>query len=544
MSSRNLAKPIFPLAPRDYSREYMDRLVQSFSVYLEQYQNPGESRSTKTVMTSVPSSPANLEDGTVWADSTILRIGSGGTPGSFEIPNLEVTTLLDVSGTLDITGTFDIAGTTVTASALELNYNDITTLGTVEENKTVTAGTGKAIDFNDAPMTNVDINSGEIDGTPIGVTVPSTGSFTNLTATGTSTLTTVDINGGNIDGTIIGASVPAALAATTGNFSDDLTVDDSIFFNGSSGSDGELYWDGAAETLSLTMGDSVIQQIGFETYMRCRNSTGSTIGNGVVVGFSGVSTEITIAPYVANSSANELYFIGVTTFSMANGATGPVTLYGKVRGLNTTGPGAESWSVGDVLYVSPTTAGSLTNIRPTAPNAVIAVAAVLSVDSTNGEIMVRPSVPIGFDYGYFSSTSTQSLGAANTETAITLNATGSANGVSIGSPTSRLVVSQAGEYQVNASFQLTSKSASDKNVFFWIRKNGSDVSNTTRAITVNINNGYSAISVSYPILLDASDYIELYWAADSTDVDLEPISASGFAPAAPSVIVSVTQDQL
>jgi hypothetical protein len=34
------------------------------------------------------------------------------------------------------------------------------------------------------------------------------------------------------------------------------------------------------------------------------------------------------------------------------------------------------------------------------------------------------------------------------------------------------------------------------------------------------------------------------WAADSTDVTLDALAASAFAPAAPSIIVSVTQIQL
>ena len=214
MSSRNLARPIFPLPPEAYSREYMDRLVQSFSVYLEQYQNPGEGRTTKAVMTAVPTTPVGLEDGTVWVDSTILRIGAAGTPGTFVIPNLEVTGLLEVSGTLDITGVFDIAGTTVTASATELNYNDITTLGTVQENKTVTAGTGKAINFDDAPMTNVDINSGAIDGTPIGAASASTGSFTDLDSSGTA----------NIAGTFQLAGTTVTASAVELNYNDVTTL--------------------------------------------------------------------------------------------------------------------------------------------------------------------------------------------------------------------------------------------------------------------------------------------------------------------------------
>jgi hypothetical protein len=43
-------------------------------------------------------------------------------------------------------------------------------------------------------------------------------------------------------------------------------------------------------------------------------------------------------------------------------------------------------------------------VRPTAPNAVIIVAAVMVVDATDGEIMVRTTVPIGLAYASYYST--------------------------------------------------------------------------------------------------------------------------------------------
>ena len=153
--------------------------------------------------------------------------------------------------------------------------------------------------------------------------------------------------------------------------------------------EGILSWNTAEETVDLTMGDGVVQQIGFETYMRVENDTGSQINNGQVVGFVGVNGEIKVAPYIANFSANELYMVGVATHDMPDGDIGPVTLYGKVRDLDTTGtPVGETWSVGDILYASPTTAGAFTKVRPTAPNVVIPMAAVLVVSATVGEIMV------------------------------------------------------------------------------------------------------------------------------------------------------------
>lgn len=302
---------------------------------------------------------------------------------------------------------------------------------------------------------------------------------------------------------------------------------------------GELSWNTAEETVDITMGDGVVQQVGFETYMRVKNSTGSTIPNGTVVGFAGVSGEILISKFLASSSANELYFVGVTTHDMPDGDVGPVTLYGKVREVDTS-----AYAVGTILYASPSTAGGFTATRPTAPNVVIPIAAVLVSDATNGELMVRPTIPIGLDYGTFSSTATQTLGAIDTATAITFNTTSLSNGVTIGTPASRLVVAQTGFYQINVSLQLTSSSSSAKNVYFWLRKNGVDVANTTNALTNNINNGFIAATLVRDISLQANDYVELYWAADSTDISLSALAASAFAPAAPSVIAIVTQIQL
>lgn len=307
---------------------------------------------------------------------------------------------------------------------------------------------------------------------------------------------------------------------------------------------GQLSWNITEETVDITMGDGVVQQVGFETFMQVKNDTGSQIDNGRVVGFVGVNSEIKIAEYTANSSANELYFIGVTTRDMPDGDVGPVTLYGKVRGLDTTGQGGETWNVGDILYASPTTAGGLTNVRPTAPNVVISVAAVLSVDATDGEIMVRPRVPVGLDYGAFDSTTDQTLVAINTGKAIALENTLSSNGVTTGTPNSRIVVSEAGFYKFDASFQFTSTNVFAKTVYFWLTKNGSEVADTTRVYTLKANGDQRVMHVTYGISLAASDYVEFYWASTDTAVTLDAITGIAFAPDVPSAIVTVTQIQL
>jgi hypothetical protein len=308
---------------------------------------------------------------------------------------------------------------------------------------------------------------------------------------------------------------------------------------------GELSYNTAEDTFDLTHLNDVVQQIGFETYMRCRNNTGSTIPNGSVVGFSGVNGEINVSPYIANSSASELFFVGVTTFDMVDQAVGPVTLYGKVRGLNTTGsPVSQTWAAGDILYASATTAGRLTKVRPTAPNVVISVAAVLTVSSTVGEIMVRPTIPIGLDYGTFISSTDQTAAAADTAYAVTYTATEISNGVSLGTPASRIVVTQAGHYHVDVSVQIASTNSSAKDVYIWLEKSGTSLANTTRAISISGSGTYLPFSANYDVSLEAGQYIRIMWAASATSVTLEAFAASAFAPAGPAAIVSVTQTQL
>lgn len=304
-----------------------------------------------------------------------------------------------------------------------------------------------------------------------------------------------------------------------------------------------LSWNEVEDTLNIShSGGEISQQVGFEQYMRIKNTTGSTIPNGTVIGFSGVSGDITGAPYIADGSVSSLYFIGVTTVDMHAGETHPVTVFGKVRDLDTS-----SWSVGDILYASPTVTGGLTNVRPTAPDNVIVVAAVLVSDSTNGEIMVRPTIPIGLDYASISDTTDQTIAAINTAYPIKFNTVDVAHGITVesdGTNPTRITASQAGLYMVSVSNQYTSSNSSAQNIQTWLRQNGTDVANSNSYLTI-ANNGATAIfATSYIVSMQASDYLQIMWASDSTNVSINNIPATGYSPAAPSTIVTVTQIQL
>jgi hypothetical protein len=162
------------------------------------------------------------------------------------------------------------------------------------------------------------------------------------------------------------------------------------------GGAGSLAWNSSEGTLDLVMkGGNVTQHIGEETFYTARNATGSTIAKGVPVYASGVtagSNRIEISPMIANGTIDELRFVGITAESISNGVNGLVTEFGYIRNINASGaPYGQTWAVGDIIYVSPTTAGQLTNVIPVAPNVKIVVAIVINADNNFGVLLVRPT---------------------------------------------------------------------------------------------------------------------------------------------------------
>lgn len=310
---------------------------------------------------------------------------------------------------------------------------------------------------------------------------------------------------------------------------------------------GRLAWHDDEQTAEIGMDYGVVQQVGLEYYARVENATGVTIPDGTVVGFVGIGpgNVLSVAPYLADGSTPSLYVLGVMTHDLPNsGQVGYCTVWGHVSGIDTTGTAvSETWNVGDILYANPSTAGAFTNVKPTAPDNVIPVAAVLAVDASNGEIFVRPTIEQQQYYAVLEKTTSQSPASINTEYLLTFNAIQIGNGITIGTPASRVVVPASGLYQIEAKVQLTSGSSSAKNVWVWFKKNGTAMPKSARIVTTDINGGYIALSLAETVSLAASDYIELAFAADSTNITVSNVAATAFAPAAPAVLLSITQAQ-
>jgi hypothetical protein len=315
-----------------------------------------------------------------------------------------------------------------------------------------------------------------------------------------------------------------------------------------SDTDGRVGWNLLDDTINIGHADGVVQQVGQETYMRVINNTGVTIPNGTAVGFAGVNglLRIEAAPYLADGTAPSLYFLGVLTQSLDDGEVGFATLYGRVSGINTTGvPVGETWNVGDLLWASPSAAGALTNIKPTAPDNVISVAAVLEVNATNGQIMVRPSVTEDKYYGEFTNTTGIIPLAADTAYAMEWDNVEIAKGVTIGGTNdTEVTVAEAGLYQFDVRMQFTSGNSSIKAAWVWYRLNGTtDYPNSSVIGSLSDSSGYLVMSNNEVFSLSAGDFVEVMWAVDDTDLEPTAVAATAFAPAAPCALLGVTQVQ-
>jgi len=156
---------------------------------------------------------------------------------------------------------------------------------------------------------------------------------------------------------------------------------------------GKLYYNAEDQfqTLSFQMNGNQIQHIGEELYYRVKLSSGATKGQVLMfTGTLGSSGGLTAAPATGLQPEQASYILGVAAETGSTNDWVFVTTFGEVKSINTTG-GAESWAQGDVLYYNPSVTGGLTKNKPSVPNVICLVAAVVHVGSSNGVLFVRPT---------------------------------------------------------------------------------------------------------------------------------------------------------
>lgn len=346
------------------------------------------------------------------------------------------------------------------------------------------------------------------------------------------------IDGATITGSTVNSTSIGATNASTGRFTSVQLA------SGATGAIavGEMRLNSTENTLDVGLGNGVVGQMFEETFIAVKNGTGSAMTAGQVVMFTGVNGSVPeVGLATANSAYLPLYTVGVLAENIAAGATGRAMTLGKITGLNTIG-GAEAWAGGDILYISPTTAGALTNVEPTAPNVAISVAAVITANSSTGVLLVRPLLHARTHYGVFSSDADQTAAVAETAYAVEFTDTDASSGVALDVTDGSLVVcSRAGLYNFQFSAQLAKSNSSIGYAWIWPRVNGTDVANSATKMSIQGSNSEVVPAWNFVLPMDAGDEFQLMYAFSATSISLEALPATAFCPAIPSVILSVTQ---
>jgi hypothetical protein len=149
---------------------------------------------------------------------------------------------------------------------------------------------------------------------------------------------------------------------------------------------GLMYWNDADKAISYWSDvTSVTHNLNQELHVRVTNKTGSPITKGSIVYINGVQgNRPTIALAKADADSTSAGTLGMVVATIADNGTGIAVINGIVDNLNT-----DSFLDGDLLYLSPTTAGEITATKPHAPDHEVRIGVVLNAHLTQGKVFVR-----------------------------------------------------------------------------------------------------------------------------------------------------------
>jgi hypothetical protein len=148
---------------------------------------------------------------------------------------------------------------------------------------------------------------------------------------------------------------------------------------------GQIAYVGNTGALAYNMnGSSVTSQIGQTMHAFVHNADSVTITKGQAVylfGASGNKASVKLANNTGDATSAKTF--GLAAEDITSGQNGFITVQGVLDGLNT-----GAYTAGDTLYLG-ATAGSLTSVKPYAPNHLVYIGVVEKANNGNGQIYVR-----------------------------------------------------------------------------------------------------------------------------------------------------------
>jgi hypothetical protein len=335
-------------------------------------------------------------------DQTVVLNNGTGISVTGTYPNFTVTNTAPSSGgtvtSVSVATANGFAGTVANATTTPAITLSTSVTGLLKGNGTAISAATSGTDY--APATSgSSILYGNGAGGFSNVTVGSGLSFTAGTLAATSSMVYPGAGIPNSTGSAWGTSYSTSgsgtiVALATGATLNNPTIGNYEIWTSTSApsyAEGRQWYDSTAHSLAY-YNDSAnsIVHIGQDIQFKVINNTGSTIANGSPVYITSSSSGQTY-PNIALAKADvaaTAVVIGLTNGAIANGSIGYVTAQGGIDGVNT-----GTFTVGQVLYLSPYSAGQLMNTIP--PTGItVQVGVVTYVDSSAGKIYVKQTTPL------------------------------------------------------------------------------------------------------------------------------------------------------
>ena len=417
--------------------------------------------------------------------------GRDGRDGVDGIDGISVT-----SARIDFDGSLIIG----LSSGVELNVGEVVSPDLAESIKVITNGGGTSQYVLDT-LASLQ--------TQINTLIPSqTGnSGKYLTTNGTSTSWASVAGGLSYQGTWNATTNTPTLASSTGtngyyyvvatagstnlNGITDWKVGDWLLFNGSTwqkidqsetlqsitSTDGSVTvtTTGSTADLSVAVAASTTNVI-----CQVRNATGATLTKGTAVYISGATGQIpTVSKALATGDSTSAQTLGLLNADLANNSNGYVTIIGLITEIDTS-----AYTDGQQLYLSGTTAGTLTGTKTYAPTHLVYVAVVEYAHAIHGKLFVK--VQNGYELDEIHNVSAQSPSNGQT---IVYNATTSLwEKANLTAGTAISVSNGAGSITIN-----------NTGVTSAVAGTGISVSGATGAVTIS-NTGVTSVTGTSPVV--------------------------------------------
>ena len=150
-------------------------------------------------------------------------------------------------------------------------------------------------------------------------------------------------------------------------------------------------------------------------------------------------------------------------------------------------------------------------------------------------------------FGSFYDMTDQPLASISVAQPIAIGTLAEGNGISIENA-DEVTFEFEGTYSFTFSAQITNYANSVQKAVFWVKKNGVDYPDSATEMDLQPRKSSGVpnrqvITINYVATAEADDYVQVYWAGDSTELKVEslPAGTSPVYPAVPSIILTAVQ---